>query len=92
MNDLSFDALDALTGEVLPERAVLGVVSTPFNNAGESGGNTTVVTGGNHGATAISACQSTHSEGTPGLLGSVGLGSNNPSESVTCTPGAVSSY
>ncbi|GAB3375878.1 hypothetical protein [Amycolatopsis echigonensis] len=105
MDSVKFEELDALAAEVLPERAVLGIVSTPFNNAGggangsassssaaASGGNTVVYDGGHHGATALSACQSSHSEGTPGLTGTLGLGSNNPNETMSCTPAAVSSY
>lgn len=105
MGHIDFTALDELAGEVLPERAVLGVVSTPFNNTGAGdggsssssaaaagGSSTTVVDAGNHGATALSACQSTNTPGTPGLVGTLGLGSANPSSTITCTPAAVSSY
>lgn len=80
----SYADLDQLTGEVLPERAVLSTVVTPFNNGGMGGGD--------HGATVSSACQSTHHEGTPGLLGSLGLGSNNPSQNLACTPAAIASH
>ncbi|GHF10382.1 hypothetical protein GCM10017786_50070 [Amycolatopsis deserti] len=97
MNDLN---LADLTGEVLPERAVLGVVATPFSggssasssSAAAAGGNTVIYDGGNHGAVSTSACQATHAEGTPGLVGSLGLGSNNPSESLTCVPASTATY
>lgn len=98
MGNIDIAALDDLSGEVLPERTVLGVVSTPFNNAGAggSGSSSTSVAvsdgGGNHGATALSSCQATSSPGTPGLLGSLGLGSANPGTTMTCTPAAISSY
>lgn len=81
MDSVKFDALDMLAGEVLPERAVLGVFSTPF-----SGG------GAQHGAVSTSACQATHAEGTPGLVGALGLGSNNPSSSLTCVPAATAVF
>jgi hypothetical protein len=93
MPAVSYAELDRLGGELLPERAVLGIVSTPFNNnnpGGAGGGSTTVVVSnsGDHGA-ALSACQATNSPGTPGLLGSLGLGSANPGQSMTCVPAAV---
>jgi hypothetical protein len=31
-------------------------------------------------------------QGTPGLFGSLGLGTENPSTTVTCTPVAISSH
>lgn len=101
---ISIADLDQLAGEVMPERAVLSTVSTPFNNAGGgahagSDGSASSAAaaagggdGGHHGATAINSCQGTVSQGTPGLLGSLGLGSNNPNSTFTCTPGAVASY
>lgn len=89
MSAVSYAELDQLGGEMLPERAVLGIVSTPFNNYNPGGGNgTTVAVGGGH-STTVSACQATDSSGTPGLLGSLGLGSNNPTSSLTCVPSAV---
>lgn len=92
MSAVSYAELDQLGGEMLPERAVLGIVSTPFNNYNPGGagqGSTTVVIGGGH-STTLSACQATNSSGTPGLLGALGLGSNNPTSSLTCIPAAVS--
>lgn len=100
MNELN---LADLSGEVLPERALLGVVATPFHTTGaegsssssaaaSSGGNTVIYDGGNHGSATVSACQATHAEGTPGLTGTLGLGSNNPSESMTCVPASTATY
>jgi hypothetical protein len=99
---ISFTELDQLVGEVLPERTVLATVSTPFNNVAGGGADGSASSsaaaaagggdGGSHGATAINSCQGTVSQGTPGLLGSLGLGSNNPGSTFTCTPGAIASY
>lgn len=98
---ISFTNLDQLAGEVLPERTVMSTVSTPFNNAGGDGGgagsaSSAAAAGGDggasHGATAINGQQNTVSQGTPGLLGSLGLGSNNPGSTAIATPGAIASY
>ncbi len=99
---ISFEELDLLAGEVLPERTVLSTVTTPFNNVGAGGGGdggsssaAAAAAGGggaDQGTTALSACQSNQTPGTPGLLGSLGLGSANPSSSVTCTPAAISGH
>jgi hypothetical protein len=99
---ISFTDLDQLAGEVLPERTVLATVSTPFNNAagGDGGAGSASSSaaaaaggdGGSDGATAINGQQNTVSQGTPGLLGSLGLGSNNPGSTSTATPGAIASY
>ncbi len=91
---ISFEELDLLAGEVLPERTVLSTVTTPFNSAGAGGGAAAAAGGGgaDQGTTALSACQSNQTPGTPGLLGSLGLGSANPSSSVTCTPAAISGH
>ncbi|WP_171164153.1 hypothetical protein [Streptomyces sp. I05A-00742] len=103
-NVISFEELAGVTGEVLPERTVMGIMATPFgpgdggagagsaasSSAANAGGN--VVAPGDHGTTALSACQSIDRPGTPGLFGSLGLGSQNPTSSLTCTPAAISSH
>ncbi|WP_269854690.1 hypothetical protein [Streptomyces sp. RPT161] len=107
-NVISFEELDKVTGEVLPERTVMGIVSTPFNNvgAGHDGGgdsassSSAAASGGgvyapapsDHGTTIMSSCQSIDRQGTPGLLGSLGLGSENPASGMTCMPSAISSH
>jgi hypothetical protein len=95
---ISDEALDQLTGEVLPERVVLSTVAPPdggttsVNNylqGAPNGGAAAPVAGGGvaHGGAAISStCVASNSPGTPGLLGSLGLGSSNPGSSVTCSP------
>jgi hypothetical protein len=100
MSKISFEELDVLAGEMLPERAVLSTV-VPFNNlggAGTDGGSSSssaaVAPGApsdQNGITA-SACQSQHTDGTPGLLGSLGLGSNNPGSGITCMPSSTSVF
>jgi hypothetical protein len=97
MSKISFEELDVLAGEMLPERAVLSTV-VPFNNwggAGSEGGSSSsaaaAAAGGGHGGgdqngIVSSACHVQETDGTPGLLGALGLGSNNPSQSVTCLP------
>ena len=98
---ISFTDLDRLSGEVLPERTVLSTVSTPFNNGGGQGGDgggsnaSAAQTGGGssagHGATALNGSSSNVQHGTPGLLGSLGLGSNNPTETSGANPGSIAS-
>ncbi|MET9443061.1 hypothetical protein [Streptomyces sp. NPDC006610] len=101
MSKISFEELDVLAGEMLPERAVLSTV-VPFNNwggGGSEGGSSSsaaAVAGGGHGGDqngiSSSACHVQETDGTPGLLGSLGLGSNNPSQSMTCMPSQVAVF
>ncbi|MFI1257545.1 hypothetical protein ACH4U6_27700 [Streptomyces netropsis] len=110
-NAISFEELDKVAGEVLPERTVMGIVATPLNfgdphgdggaaGAGSSSSSSATASGGgvyapapsDHGTTILSACQSVDRQGTPGLLGSLGLPSTNPTTTLTCTPAAVSSH
>ncbi|MCC3773126.1 hypothetical protein [Streptomyces sp. UNOC14_S4] len=105
-NTISFDELREVEGEVLPERTVMGVLSTPLQygvdggdgTAGSASSSSAASSGGgvfapapgpDHHTTMLSACQSIDRQGTPGLLGSLGLGSENPASGVTCTPAAV---
>jgi hypothetical protein len=81
----SLSDLDALDGEVLPERTVLSTVSSPFHGASPAAPSS----GSGHGTTVVNSCQTTTSYGTPGLLGSLGLGSENPHTTTTCTPSTV---
>ncbi|MEU5427295.1 hypothetical protein AB0H73_17085 [Streptomyces olivoreticuli] len=109
-NPISFEELDNVTGEVLPERTVMGIMATPLgfgdgdggsgSGAGSASSSSASAGGGvvnapapsDHGTTILSACQSIDRQGTPGLLGSLGLGSENPASGVTCTPAAISSH
>lgn len=75
MSAISFEELDLLAGELLPERAVLSTM-TPFGGGGEHGN------GGNGGGSITSTCQAVNN---PPLLGV--LGGNS---SLTCVPTTVS--
>ncbi|PSJ29625.1 hypothetical protein B7P34_06070 [Streptosporangium nondiastaticum] len=111
-NAISFEELDTVAGEVLPERTVMGVVATPLAapygdgdggsgaGAGSSSSSSAAATGGgvfapqphDHGTVALSACQAVDRQGTPGLFGSLGLPSTNPTTTMTCIPAAVASH
>lgn len=80
MSAISFEELDHLAGEMLPERAVLSTVS-PFAGGPERGGNLAIADGGDHGTTIGSACQAVNNAPLAGLLGG-----NN---SLTCIPAAI---
>lgn len=97
---ISYGELDRLVGGVLPERTVLSTVTDFGGGAGDGGaaaaaaasGGNTVVVPDDGGAVGMSACHTSESFGTPGLLGSLGLGSNNPTVSQTCTPAMVATH
>ncbi|MGA8116589.1 MAG: hypothetical protein WCA46_23365 [Actinocatenispora sp.] len=80
MSAISFEELDQLAGEMLPERAVLSTV-TPFAGGPEGGGNLAIADGGHSGPTISSACQAVNNGPLAGMLG----GSN----SLTCVPAAI---
>lgn len=71
MSAISYEELGALSGELLPERTVLGVV-TP---AGGSDG----------GATVTGICSINQSQATGGLVGALGLGAP-AGQLQTCVP------
>ncbi|OEV04755.1 hypothetical protein [Streptomyces oceani] len=94
MTGISYQELDALSGEVLPGKTLLSLVTFNVDNSRhtynfpEGDGK-----GGDGGGTTVAyACQSERVHGTPGALGSLGLGSNNPSSGITCVPGTVTSH
>ncbi|GGV70627.1 MULTISPECIES: hypothetical protein [Streptomyces] len=90
MSAVSYSELGELTGELLPERMLLSIIDVHVDNSrtyvfpaqGNGGG------GESGGTTVAYACQATESQGTPGLLGALGLGSS-PSSSMTCVPATV---
>jgi hypothetical protein len=90
MKTLSYTELDALAGEVLPERAVL---STLLVSSGDGGGDSYNNSGGHghsSGSTiAQNACQSHISKPDSGLLQLVGLHAQNDHQSFTCVPGTT---
>ncbi|EME99984.1 hypothetical protein J7W19_20050 [Streptomyces mobaraensis NBRC 13819 = DSM 40847] len=98
-NLISFEELAGVSGEVLPERTVMGIMAVPFGpgdgGAGSAAGSLSSASangGGDHGTTVLSSCQSLDHPQTAGLLGSLGLPSQNTTTSVTCTPAAISSH
>lgn len=79
---VTFNDLDHMAAEVLPERTVLSVIVTPPGGGGaiDSGGGTAM----------MSTCTTTTTYHEPGLLGVLGLGINNvPVTTTTCTPSAI---
>ncbi|MBW8482203.1 hypothetical protein [Actinomadura parmotrematis] len=83
--------LAALTGEVLPERAVLSTLMAgggdSYNNNNGAGG-----LGLDQGSTIVTnACQSNISRPDAGLLQLVGLHAQNDTSSFVCQPGSVAS-
>ena len=87
--NVTYDALDQLSGEVLPERVVLSTVAPVQFGGGAAGGPVVIDNNNAGGGAVVSACQATYSPGTPGLLGSLGLGSENPGSTLTCVPAAA---
>ncbi|MFI1799552.1 hypothetical protein ACH427_19680 [Streptomyces sp. NPDC020379] len=69
-----------------------GAGSSSSSSATAAGGGVVAVPPSDHGTTILSNCQSIDRQGTPGLFGSLGLGSANPAATVTCTPAAISSH
>ncbi|MFC4050671.1 MULTISPECIES: hypothetical protein [Actinomadura] len=92
MKSFSYTELDKLAGEVLPERAVLSTLlvgggsdndnsNLNFNHGGGGhGGGTTAV---------VPNCQAINNNPQGGLIGALGLSSNNPTSSFTCASSSV---
>ena len=81
---VTFNDLDQMAAEVLPERTVLSVIVTPAGGGGavDSGGGTAI----------LSSCQTTTTYTEPGVTGVLGLGFNaTPVQTTTCTPAAIAS-
>lgn len=91
-NPVYGSALEALEGEVLPERAALSVLAPNMADTTSSvaAPHSYVVSDG-HGGTVSYACQTTTSPGSQGLIGLIGLGSA-PYSTTTCVPAAVTSH
>jgi hypothetical protein len=83
--------LEALDGEVLPDRTVLSSLISI------SGVNVNILTSTNTSSSVMPAgngdiayaCQATSSPGSAGVLGLLGLGSSSPSSGMTCVPAAI---
>jgi hypothetical protein len=89
MAAVSYEELDQLVCELLPERTVLSLINASFTNVNYTTYTFPAHGGGGHGTTVAYACQATNSPGTSGLLASLGLASQNPYSSMTCMPAAV---
>ncbi|BBC36237.1 hypothetical protein SGFS_075310 [Streptomyces graminofaciens] len=74
MSKITFEELDGLTGEMLPERSVLSTFA-PVHG------------GGNDGAVVTNACVSHHSDTDKGLLNLGLTGNGGAQSSITCAPG-----
>ena len=83
---VTFDQLDQMVAEVLPERTVLSVIVTPPGGGGAISG------GGEGGATAMAACTTSTSYTNPGVTGLLAPQTQSgPVETTTCVPAAVAS-
>ncbi|MGI5197879.1 hypothetical protein ACQEVY_30330 [Streptomyces sp. CA-288835] len=108
MPTISFDELEGLTGEMLPERSVLSTV-VPIGSLGGNGGgdgvgsassgssSSAVAEGGDvapRGALSTSACQSVNNLGTSGLVNGTGPlgGALYPNSSLTCIPASTAVF
>lgn len=99
-SSISYQQLDTLNGDVLPERAVLSLVTVSPSGGGGSESSAPAPTPGNspstyvvsdgQGGTVYYACQTTSSPGSQGLLGDAGLGTP-PYSTTTCMPAAATS-
>ncbi|BBC36238.1 hypothetical protein SGFS_075320 [Streptomyces graminofaciens] len=86
MSGIGYEELNALSGELLPERMLLSIViidnSTRNTYNFPSGGD------GKGGTTVAYACQAQQTQASGGLLAALGLGTP-ASSSMTCVPAAV---
>lgn len=100
---VQFEELDAIDGEVIPQRILLSTLADLLGELSRLVSGDAPVPEGraveapppfpvdtvDDGSTVYYACTTTYTPGTPGLLGTVGLGSANPGYSQVCTPAAV---
>ena len=84
---LSFEALDQLNAELLPERAMLGGVAGAAGASSSSAASGAAVGGG--GGFALNSC-STVVQPAPSVLSLLGLATNEVI--TTCVPGAVGTF
>ncbi|MFB4300533.1 hypothetical protein [Actinomadura sp. NTSP31] len=91
MNSFSYTELDKLAGEVLPERAVLSTLLVGGGDSDNDNLNLNHDGGGhNDGTTAVVPnCQSNINHSQGGLVGALGLSSENPTTSFTCAGSSV---
>ena len=93
MKSYSYTELDKLVGEVLPERAVLStlLIGGGDNDNGNFNLNANHGGGGHDGGTTavVPNCQAINNNPQGGLIGALGLSSNNPTSSFTCASSNV---
>jgi hypothetical protein len=93
MKSFSYSELDKLVGEVLPERAVLSTLLIGGGENENGNFNLNANHGGGHGGSGTTAvvpnCQAINNNPQGGLVGALGLSSNNPTSSFTCAGSTV---
>ncbi|TDC56015.1 hypothetical protein E1281_09325 [Actinomadura sp. KC345] len=92
MKSFSYTELDEMVGEILPERAVLSTLLVGGGSENENANLNLNHGGGGHdgGTTAVvPQCQSNINHSQGGLVGALGLSSENPNTSFTCAGSTV---
>lgn len=91
MKSFSYTELDKLAGEVLPERAVLSTLLVGGGQNDNGNFNLNANHGGHDGGTTVvgTSCQSNVNHSQGGLVGALGLSSENPNQQFTCIAGPV---
>lgn len=92
MKSFSYSELDMLAGEVLPERAVLSTLLVGGGDNDNGNFNLNANHGGGHGGgttAVVPNCQAINNNPQGGLIGALGLSSNNPTSSFTCASSSV---
>ncbi|WP_033322718.1 hypothetical protein [Streptomyces yerevanensis] len=103
MPTISFEELDGLTGELLPERSVLSTMlplgggdGVGVGAADSNSSSAAVAEGGDaapRGVISTSACQAVNNMGTPpSLVSGSPFGGLYPNSSFTCMPGTTAVY
>ena len=84
---VTFDQLDEMAAEVLPERTVLSVVVTPLGGGGAIDG------GGGGGGISMAACTTSNTYTNPGVLGMLAPQAYaGPIQTTSCVPAVIATY
>ena len=84
---ITFDQLDQMAAEVLPERTVLSVVVTPIGGGGAISG------GGGGGGIAMAACTTSNTYTNPGVLGLLAPQAYaGPIQTNSCVPSVIATF
>jgi hypothetical protein len=91
MKSFSYTELDKLAGEVLPERAVLSTLLVGGGSDNDNQNFNLNHDGGHDGGTTavVPNCQGNINHSQGGLVGALGLSSENPNTSFTCAGSSV---